>query len=562
MGYQKGIIFDGYVDEPTALGVPPFISPYPRYVAGAFAEAGIPYRYLTVDQWRSEDEWSGLLADAGDETLLVVICGLTVPGHYRGGTPLMLHELQQVLESTGARAVVGGPVRHGYTLTGGTAALAMTVPEGAILAVGDLDEAVATLLTGGSNPAAARRPLRQLAARAVAGALVTTHHPWFPHIIAEIETARGCERKEHCSFCTENLGTGSEFRPGQHIQSEIGALAQAGVVHFRLGKQPNLFAWPGKLNDHGDVVPEPTAVAALFQGIRNVAPGLKTLHIDNVNPGFVARFPAECEEIAAAIASFNTPGDVAAFGVESVDPEVFGRHSLKATAGEVMTAIEILNRAGGRRQGDGLPALLPGINLLFGLPGESAATYERNLAFLEEVASRGLLLRRINVRQVMVFAGTPLQEMLKGRNPRVNKARFHRFKRRLAERVERPMLQQLAPIGTRLPGIITEFRDGDVTFGRQPASYPLLAGFPCPLPLRQIQDGFVVGHGFRSVTVLPDPLPVNTISERALQALPGVGRKRAHRIVAARPFTGAHGLLDCLDDSSMLESLLHRLSFE
>ena len=31
----KVTILDGYIDEPACLGVPPYISPYPRYIAGA-----------------------------------------------------------------------------------------------------------------------------------------------------------------------------------------------------------------------------------------------------------------------------------------------------------------------------------------------------------------------------------------------------------------------------------------------------------------------------------------------------------------------------------------------
>lgn len=30
------VVIDGYVDEPAVLGVPPYVSTYVRYVAGAF----------------------------------------------------------------------------------------------------------------------------------------------------------------------------------------------------------------------------------------------------------------------------------------------------------------------------------------------------------------------------------------------------------------------------------------------------------------------------------------------------------------------------------------------
>jgi len=44
-----------------------------------------------------------------------------------------------------------------------------------------------------------------------------------------------------------------------------------------------------------------------------------------------------------------------------------------------------------------------------------------NFAFLKGVLERDLLLRRINIRQVMVFEETPLYEMLGHKPPKVNK---------------------------------------------------------------------------------------------------------------------------------------------
>jgi len=35
------LILDFFVDEPACFGVPPFISPYPRYIYGALIQAGV-----------------------------------------------------------------------------------------------------------------------------------------------------------------------------------------------------------------------------------------------------------------------------------------------------------------------------------------------------------------------------------------------------------------------------------------------------------------------------------------------------------------------------------------
>ena len=47
-------ILDGYVDEPACLGVPPYISPYIRTVAGALLSHHYTVRYLTIDQLRKD----------------------------------------------------------------------------------------------------------------------------------------------------------------------------------------------------------------------------------------------------------------------------------------------------------------------------------------------------------------------------------------------------------------------------------------------------------------------------------------------------------------------------
>ena len=89
----EAFILDGYVDEPACLGVPPYISPYIRTVAGALIAHGYPVQYLTIDQLRSDPMRTVELNRAD---LLVMIAGVTVPGKYLGGTPATLTEIQQL----------------------------------------------------------------------------------------------------------------------------------------------------------------------------------------------------------------------------------------------------------------------------------------------------------------------------------------------------------------------------------------------------------------------------------------------------------------------------------
>ena len=46
---SETVIIDGYVDEPACLGVPPYISPYIRTVAGVLKEHGLSPEYVAID---------------------------------------------------------------------------------------------------------------------------------------------------------------------------------------------------------------------------------------------------------------------------------------------------------------------------------------------------------------------------------------------------------------------------------------------------------------------------------------------------------------------------------
>ncbi len=156
----------------------------------------------------------------------------------------------------------------------------------------------------------------------------------------------------------------------------------AGARHFRLGRQPDLLTYQAGSGEFP--VPDPGALRTLFTGIRESAPDLRTLHIDNINPGTIARHPEESLDALSVITRYHTPGDVAAFGMETADPDVIRINNLKASPEEVMEAIRIVNTVGAKRSG-GIPELLPGLNFISGLPGETKETFEYNQQFLEGV---------------------------------------------------------------------------------------------------------------------------------------------------------------------------------
>jgi radical SAM superfamily enzyme with C-terminal helix-hairpin-helix motif len=138
----------------------------------------------------------------------------------------------------------------------------------------------------------------------------------------------------------------------------------------------------------------------------------------------------------------------------------------------------------------------------------------------------------VNIRQVLPFEGTPAYT-----NNTLGKydRRFRQFKEYVRNKIDLPMLQRVFPIGTVLRDVRVEV-PGDLSFGRQMGSYPILVGIPLRLPERTVMDAVVVDWGRRSVTGLPVPLDINNLPASALRWLPGIGKKKVAAVIAKRPF--------------------------
>ncbi len=566
-------LLDGYVDEPTCLGVPPYVSPYPRYLAGAVWDA-VPsahVTYLTIDQLRASNMHSEALQRAD---IVIVIAGMAVPGRYLSGFPVSPREVITILGPLiKPLTILCGPAaRYGFGMMGGkqTKDTSMVGEVFDLIVTGDGECVLSEILANrhhidSIDPSRCRADAHTIASYAIKGAEIVTQHPFFPHhLITEIETYRGCPRSivGGCSFCSEPRKGAPDFRPIADIVDEVAALYQAGICHMRLGNQPCIFSYMAHDADSEEFPrPNPDALQQLFSSIRRVAPELRTLHVDNANPGIIARYPNEAQAIAKTIVRYHTPGDVAAFGVESVDPEVIKRNNLKASAEEVYAAIQLLNEVGAKRGNNGMPELLPGLNFVFGLKGETKDTFKQDYAFLKRIFDDNLLLRRINLRQLIPIPGTPLHaDGVKLVTK--HKHTFKQFKRQVQEIIERPLLQRLLPLRTVLTDIYMEQYDGKLTFGRQLGSYPLLIGIPGVYPLNQFMTAAVVDYGYRSITAIPHPLQINTAPRETLEALPGVGKKRAIRILANRPYATKQQFLASLDDAYVGQQIMPYLSFE
>ena len=509
---RRVIIIDGYTDEPAGLGVPPYINTYPRLVAGSiwFANKCINVIYFTIDLIRENIEKFMKIAKTCD--VVVVIAGTEVPGKYLGGKPITVSELERLmmLLDEKIRVLIGPAARFGIGLGGGTIALSVKRLKSLFeyIVPGDPEFFFYEAIKHGWEKASTTE-IRQnygLANKSFYyGAKIIEQHPNYKwNLIVEIETFRGCPRyiTGGCSFCIEPRTDMVVYRSIEGILKEIEALDRFGAKHYRIGKQPDILAYMAY--DTGKIeFPKPNinALRRLFHGIRSIATNLKILHIDNVNPGTIAHNKDEALEALKIIMKYHTPGDVAALGIESFDPKVVKYNNLKVYPDEALEAIRIINRVGSKRGWNGLPELLPGINLLYGLPGESRDTYRINLEYLYKILNEGLLIRRINIRKVTVLENTPL--WLRKNEVEYLLKKYHSlyeiYRRRIMDEIDRKMLRKILPQNTIVKYLYTEKYIGRFTVARQPASYPIVFYIEGHYPLKKIIDLRVIGYKAKSV---------------------------------------------------------------
>jgi radical SAM superfamily enzyme with C-terminal helix-hairpin-helix motif len=530
------LIVDGYTDEPACLGVPPYISPQVRAAAGAALTTGAVVTYLTIDRVRKG-------APLPPADLSLVMAGSAVPGKYLRTLPASGREIESLSSRLTGTLVLGGPAVMEPRYRGRFDCLALNDPA-----------AVVHDLLADGTATDRWRTVEEWNAWLVAGADIVTGHDDFPQpLVAEVETYRGCVRYASggCSFCVEPMKGPPVFRDEKDIIAECRRLCQIGVRNIRLGAQTCIVSYKADLSGGDPPRPNPPAVERLFSGLSSL--GLEVLHVDNANPAVVASYPQESRAVLDTLVRHCTSGNVLALGLESADPVVAVANNLNATAEQALDAIRMINRAGGAMGPTGLPELLPGLNFIVGLEGESGESLELNRALLRKIVSERLLLRRINIRQVI-----PVRRPFP---TAVGQSEFVRFKEFVREEIDRPMLEFLVPKGRVLRRVYTELRDGNTTFGRQIGSYPLLVGIPYPVEVGKFVDITITGWGYRSVTGVERPLKVNSASLKALEALPGVGRKRAIRLFHERPLRGPADLASALDDPEVA-GIVDLLSFD
>jgi len=122
------------------------------------------------------------------------------------------------------------------------------------------------------------------------------------------------------------------------------------------------------------------------------------------------------------------------------------------------------------------------------------------MKWLKKIYDDGLMLRRINIRQVAIFEGTSLFKDGKDKFLRKNKRMYWKWRNDIRQNIDWPMLQRVVPKNVVLKNCYAEIYDGNTTFCRQFGTYPLIVGVKERLELKKFYNLEITGHMLRSLT--------------------------------------------------------------
>ncbi|HIA39673.1 MAG TPA: radical SAM protein [Candidatus Poseidoniales archaeon] len=540
------LLIDGYEDEPAAFGVPPYVGFHIRYIAGVMESHRLPYEYITIDRWREMVRTTDAIADLnlGRVRGVALLAGAVVPGKYLRGTPISLRETKELLGMMPANIpfLAGGWAIRGWRQAGWSPLRANL-----FLTVQDTDATLDHFLRHGQwkHQRRTTEQWREWAHLGATSKAVIEHPDIDGPLTYEVELYQGCVRyKNGCKFCIEPKKGVPIDRPVRDVLAEVSAALDSGVRHVRLGGMTDVYTYMAEgVTELEYPIPNPEPISEILYGLRQDE-RLETLHVDNGNPSIIAENLSEATEITKAMVETLSDGAILSFGLESADPTVHAENWLNCDSAQLKTAIRHINDYGRERGSRGLPKLLPGLNFIAGLNGETIATYSHNRKLLRELRDEGLWLRRINIRQV---EGEGFQE--------IPRDEFKRFKTWVRDEIDEPLLSELFPLGQRLSKVGWESHDSrirlpahlrdehlsedirgraGVTFGRQIGAYPILIGVPYHIPLETTSDIIVTGHGRRSISGVEAGLDINSCSQKQLEAINGIGEKSAWKIISAR----------------------------
>jgi radical SAM superfamily enzyme with C-terminal helix-hairpin-helix motif len=460
--------------EPAGLGVPPYLSSYVRYAYSSLLATKHfnEISYATIDDFRVAvglQDTDALIKGYTDRLtysltknapyildilqsseLVVVIAGDAVPSVHLHAVNGSTEEISQALSYAKGQRIVVGPAAN-YLRS-------KNHPfHNLFKAFHNQTFAPDNLLVSSTTPISYEE-LNQLIS-SFEGLL--SQIPW--PVISEMDLYRGCTRRNYCSFCNEPVKNREVvFREPQDIIREVELLYQAGVKHFRLGQQACFFSY---FNGNLD------KISQLLEGIRERCPEILVLHIDNVDPLVAAS--TKGRKIAKCIATYCTEGNCAPMGIESFDPAVVQRNHLTVTPEVLVRAISNIEEFGSEIGSLGQRKLLPGLNLIYGLPGETRRTHFENMRWLIKILEEGHFCHRTNVRQLSVYEGTELNEQDISKSETFDED-FNVWKRDIAELYDLPMKKRVYPAGQVLRDLHSFFVNEEGTWFRRLGSYPIM----------------------------------------------------------------------------------------
>jgi radical SAM superfamily enzyme with C-terminal helix-hairpin-helix motif len=442
------LVIDGYEDEPAAFGVPNYLGFHIRYICGVLESRGIPYTYMTVDQWRLK--YKHLIKNKIDRDQLrrelsnlsgtIVLAGSIVPGKYVRGTPISQKELDEILAVFPKEQPIlcGGWAIKNWRYSGWT-----PLRSNLFCAVNDIDASLNDFISTGTWKHSKRTQEQwSLWAHHGSKSKAVTDHPDLltedgrsGPLTYEIELYQGCVRfKRGCKFCIEPKKGVPLWRSEEDVLREISSAIDSGVRNIRIGGATDIYTYRAEgVRDLEYPIPNPEPISKVLYGARDDE-RLEILHVDNGNPSIVAENIEPSTEITKCMIDTLSDGAVLSFGLESADPKVHEMNWLNCDSEQLKIAIRHINDFGRFRGERGLPKLLPGLNFIAGLNGENKKSYALNLRLLEDLRSEGLWLRRINIRQV---EGQGFQE--------ISEPDFHSFKKTVRERIDKPLLEEMFP---------------------------------------------------------------------------------------------------------------------
>ena len=450
------VILDCYTDEPSGYGVRPYLGTHQINLSQALSSKNINHYYLTIDDLRNNTEdkitYSKLNSTVNKQSAweilknaekIYIIWGCFVQYKYFSCLPPTNKELINILQGINGKKIL-------FYVLGANVTLPNSYKNS------ELHKVIDVINFG--NPYRYILEENQTsdgidANYKILDSISQNDIPIIQQlvnpIIAEIETASGCNTPS-CSFCIEAIRKNKvSFRETMSIINQIKVLYNNGVRHFRLGRQPNFY------NFHNHSVYE---IEILLSGIREACPDIETLHIDNVNALSVVS--KNGRKITEIIAKYCTSGNITPFGVETFDEKVRKHNKIQGSCEQILEAVEIINSYGSKRADDGFPFLLPGINLIHGLPMANNSTHQINLNFLDKILKMDLLVGRLYYRELTLPIGIGFSSF----------ERSPQFQRNLDE-IENefiiPMQKKVYPKGIRLKNFMEAIEIDDGYFLRR-----------------------------------------------------------------------------------------------